>query len=520
MPHPVGESLRRLARWVVAASLGVPSCVGYYDGPSTPPQDIDVPQVAVQAARTDVWQPIPCTDYWKNTFAKPVQLRRPVEYLAIYTSHWTQFFDDDGPTVSLLASVGTMCAKATERRACDLRLSKLLVPNPACSRMPRDCKTFAVITQGNEARRIEDDRELMHVLGAIDAPEKAVIVALFHGVFLPCGSRPEDNTAQLKHPDDWYLQVRWDACPGLRERTLQIDDAGHVVADNDVKLADTNCVVGRRPAGLKRFEPPHSASALGRYFVRLAQLEAASVCAFERIAAELRAFGAPDELALAADAAARDEVRHAHQMAALARRSGADPSSPQVEARSLRSRFEFALDNAVEGCVRETFGAVLAHCQAALARDPAVAVTMARIAEDETRHAELAWQIAEWITPQLSIEERGALAAAQAAALAQLGRTADQGLNAAERRVVGWPADSAVSAARERLVAICAQSGVPGRFVTRTTNLAPPSRYWADPTSSSTPYCSSLRYSVLRSKPSSWAARVLLPLSCLITSSV
>jgi hypothetical protein len=339
-----------------------------------------------------------------------------------------------------------------------VRVDKLNDANPECSTLPPVCKTFAVMTQGDDARRIDDHRELTHVLGAIDSPEKLLLAALWHGMFVPCGSRPEDNTTRFKHPDHWYIQTRWDACPGLRERTLKIADDGHVVSDSNVKIADTQCVVGRRPAGLQPLDRVPGVSALGRHFVQLAQLEAASVCAFERIAGELRAFDAPDQLALAADAAARDEVRHAHEMAALARRFGTEPSAPQIEPRSTRSLFEFAIDNAVEGCVRETFGAVLAHCQAALAQDPAVAATMARVAEDEMRHAELSWQIAAWIEPQLSIAERGTLAAARRGALAGLDRSRDRALSAADRRVIGWPEDAVATAARERLAAICDES--------------------------------------------------------------
>jgi hypothetical protein len=55
-----------------------------------------------------------------------------------------------------------------------------------------------------------------------------------------------------------------------------------------------------------------------------------------------------------------------------------------------------AIENAVEGCVRETFGALVAHWQARHARDPDVARVMRVVARDETRHAALAWAIAEW----------------------------------------------------------------------------------------------------------------------------
>jgi hypothetical protein len=44
-------------------------------------------------------------------------------------------------------------------------------------------------------------------------------------------------------------------------------------------------------------------------------------------------------------------------MGALARRVGARPRAVQVVRGALRSIEAIALDNAVEGCVRETYGA-------------------------------------------------------------------------------------------------------------------------------------------------------------------
>ena len=53
-------------------------------------------------------------------------------------------------------------------------------------------------------------------------------------------------------------------------------------------------------------------------------------------------------------------------------------------------------ENAREGCVRETFGALIAMHQAERAGDPIIRRAMRRIAEEETRHAELAWEVASW----------------------------------------------------------------------------------------------------------------------------
>lgn len=60
-----------------------------------------------------------------------------------------------------------------------------------------------------------------------------------------------------------------------------------------------------------------------------------------------------------------------------------------------------ALENAVEGCVRETFGGLFGAYQAAHAVDPVVRATLAQITRDETTHALLSWQIAAWAEPRL-----------------------------------------------------------------------------------------------------------------------
>ena len=177
------------------------------------------------------------------------------------------------------------------------------------------------------------------------------------------------------------------------------------------------CTVGRRPAGLSETLPLDGCE-LGAYFADAARLEAASVDAFRILRDELRAHGAPRKLVRAAGRAARDEIRHARAVGALARRFGARPRPPQVERRALRSIEQVAIENAVEGCVRETYGSLLATRQALLARDPTVRSVMMRIARDETMHASLSWQVARWLETRLARGakrnvERAKLAAAR-----------------------------------------------------------------------------------------------------------
>lgn len=173
---------------------------------------------------------------------------------------------------------------------------------------------------------------------------------------------------------------------------------------------------GRRPEGLcSDGAVSRQVPILGALFAKMAHLEAASVPAFERLAEELAAHGAPARLVRAARRAALEEVRHARSMAELAERHGAEMPEVTVAPFSARSLEALALENAVEGCVRETFGALLAGWQARGAEDAAVREALAAIAPDEQRHAELSWAIDAWAQGRLSPDARARIQAARRA---------------------------------------------------------------------------------------------------------
>jgi hypothetical protein len=177
---------------------------------------------------------------------------------------------------------------------------------------------------------------------------------------------------------------------------------------------------GRRPEGFRPRRARRRSGPLGTYFASVAQLEAASVGAFRTLAEELAAYGAPAHLSAAAQRAARDEVRHARTMGRLARSHGAVVPRLERRARRARSLEEIAVENAVEGCVRETFGALTAAMQARSARDPRVREAMQRIAADETRHASLGWAVASWAHSRLDAAARARVDAARTAAVVEL----------------------------------------------------------------------------------------------------
>ncbi|MGH7297352.1 MAG: hypothetical protein ACRELB_20610 [Polyangiaceae bacterium] len=76
----------------------------------------------------------------------------------------------------------------------------------------------------------------------------------------------------------------------------------------------------------------------------------------------------------------------------------------------------------MEGCIRETYGAVIGLVEARLSSDAAVRRAMESVGADECRHAELAWAVGEWLTPRLTAAEKAEVESAMRAAVAELAR--------------------------------------------------------------------------------------------------
>jgi hypothetical protein len=171
----------------------------------------------------------------------------------------------------------------------------------------------------------------------------------------------------------------------------------------------------------------------------VAELEAGSITAFEQLGRELLLHGAPRALVQASRVARRDEIRHARVTAALARRFGGRPRAPVVAEQAPRSFVDVAIDNAIEGCIRETFGAASAHLMAKQARDPAMRRAMGRIAIDETRHAALSWSLAQWMESKMSGSQRREVAKRRADAVERLEGELTVGRDAQVHAVTGLP---------------------------------------------------------------------------------
>ena len=186
------------------------------------------------------------------------------------------------------------------------------------------------------------------------------------------------------------------------------------------------------------------------------------MAAFHILADELRAHGAPAPLVDEARRSAGDEVVHARDVARLARRWGALPGPVEIAARPIRSLEEIAVENAIEGGVRERYGAHLAVVQSQAAGDAETRALYRRIAPDELRHAELAFAIDEWIAGKLGGAARRRVCEAKQAARARLVDELAKEPSPSLQRAVGLPdATRAVEALPQRCADLRGAEGAP-----------------------------------------------------------
>ncbi len=205
-----------------------------------------------------------------------------------------------------------------------------------------------------------------------------------------------------------------------------------------------------------------------------ALLEHASVASFARFSLALLAAGAPAELVTLAHRAALDEVRHAQLCFALASAyagesvgPGPFPVGERVEVGGGLAAL--AASTVREGCVGETVAAVVAAEQLARATDPAVRAALTRIADDEARHAELAWRTVAWALEIGGDDVREAVAlafrAAMTAAQEPAGAEAPPAPSALEKhgRLDAATLANAIAAAMSGVVAPSARALLQGR---------------------------------------------------------
>jgi hypothetical protein len=139
----------------------------------------------------------------------------------------------------------------------------------------------------------------------------------------------------------------------------------------------------------------------------MGQLEHASIAAFARFSLQLLSFGAPAELVEACTQALADETAHAKLCFAIASayaERSVGPGPLDIEGSLTAVSLVEVVDLVIlEGCLGET-GAALEALEAletrAALEDPVIAAAYRRIAADEQRHAELAFQFLRWAFEQ------------------------------------------------------------------------------------------------------------------------
>ena len=245
-------------------------------------------------------------------------------------------------------------------------------------------------------------------------------------------------------------QVLWSPGnePTIKSCELVTGDGGLAVRI----VTETFCG-GRCPEGLA---PPTSGGEgdpLGAWLAANAYLEAASIDAFEILATELGAHRAPPALIQAARAATVDERRHADAIGRLAASRGAVAPAACVKRGPVRDIEAVARENAVEGCVRETYAALLAGRQARAATDPAIRFAMGGIARDETRHAALAWAVDCWSRALLAPAARRRVREARREAIEGLVDAPLAGLPRDDRAQAGLPDEEDAARIAGELVA-------------------------------------------------------------------
>lgn len=246
------------------------------------------------------------------------------------------------------------------------------------------------------------------------------------GVFLP------DSGVMLSAADCVALcgPSRWNGFP-VTECTA--------VSATELACWDDFCAIGRLAEGVASH---WRGAALTGAFANMASHEAAAVVAFEQLAEEVRVHSLPESLRRGALRAANEERRHTRLVGGLAHQLGGQFGISRERPTELRSLEALALDNAVEGCVRETFGAMIGAYQSEHARDPQVRAVLASVAEDELGHGAWSWTLGEELERRLPVSSRRRVREARDEALASMAHGLLARRTSLERRELGLPDES------------------------------------------------------------------------------
>ncbi len=216
---------------------------------------------------------------------------------------------------------------------------------------------------------------------------------------------------------------------------------------------EIRCIGGRHHAAIATPSRGYAAAPLMAWLQGTTHAETASVKAFVALARELETLGAPDGLVRRCHEAACDEVAHARSIGDLLAARGGSRVPMRFRQVPSRSLTQLAVENAVEGCVKEVWAAAVAYWQATHAQDDGIRAAMAPIARDEARHGDLARAIHAWAMEQLDEDGRQQVIDAQAEAVEELLTDLDRPADPELVAQVGLPDREAAVALSRQLAA-------------------------------------------------------------------
>jgi hypothetical protein len=371
------------------------------------------------------YDPIACSDngYDPQTLADLASPESP-DYLALYVAE--NFGGTEPPTMT--ETRGEACASASDASACQAAIDAAtaeMLPDQGfeLGQCVQVCSRYhLLVNSGDDVRVVTDQQGVQELLGAIDTPLEAVTAARLARYNVSCGDVEQGGVKQVANDYEVIATKLTAACDPVESTRFQlsVEASGTVTElDSQVVSSESGACVGRRPA-CHVVRAGKGSSELGAYFASVAHLEEAAVYAFAELARELEHHGAPRDLVARARRSCRDEVRHARLMREVASEFGGQTPRARPSSQPVRCLEAIAVDNAVEGCVRETFGALIGLWQGAHARDARVRDAMTAVALDEVRHAQLSWDVHAWLMLRLDLSAQARVEAAREQAMRQL----------------------------------------------------------------------------------------------------
>jgi hypothetical protein len=149
---------------------------------------------------------------------------------------------------------------------------------------------------------------------------------------------------------------------------------------------------------------PQERGSLARHWTRMGQMEHASIAAFARFSMQLLSLGAPPALVEGCTRALADETAHTKlcfELASAYAGRAIGPGRLAIDGSlAVTSLIDVVQLVIAEGCLGETVAALEAREAAEAAADPVIRAAYTRIARDEQRHAQLAFQFIRWALEQ------------------------------------------------------------------------------------------------------------------------